>query len=220
MALRRAAALLLALGLATGAAPPDDLASGVIDEINWARANPQAYADELRDYRRRFDGNIVYPDDTPDGVLTREGVSAVDEAIAYLDRQAPLPPLSDGAVLARGAADLVADEAPSGRTGHYTAAGLDPGARVRRRGGDIYVGEVIAYGPTTPRAVVRQLIVDDGVPKRGHRTLLFSPMYRYAGAACGGHARYGAMCVVDLAQTPTGAPQLPPADPADAATGR
>jgi hypothetical protein len=58
-------------------------------------------------------------------------------------------------------------------------------------------------------AVVRQLIVDDGVPGRGHRTLLFSAEFRFAGVGCGGHRRYGHLCVVDLAATINGAPALP-----------
>jgi uncharacterized protein YkwD len=204
-----AAAVLLALVLATGASARSDLAGDVIDEINRVRADPQRYAQELRDYRARIDGLIAYPDDAPDGVMTHEGTSAVDEAILFLENQRPLPPLGASRLLAAGAGDLVADEGPSGRIGHYTAAGMDPGARVRRHGGDIYVGEVIAYGPRDPRSVVRQLLVDDGVPGRGHRKLLFAPAYRYAGAACGMHVRFGSMCVVDLAGTADGRPRMP-----------
>lgn len=188
---------------------PLSVEQAVIAEINWARAHPQLYADELRHYRDGFDGPVAHPDDAPDGLMTHEGVAAVDEAIAFMDRQPPLPPLAAADVLARGAGELVADQGASGRLGHYTASGLNPGQRVQRHGGDIYVGEVIAYGPGDARGVVRQLIVDDGVARRGHRIQLFSTQYHYAGAACGAHAQYGAMCVIDLAATPTGAPQLP-----------
>lgn len=202
--------LLAAAWLAgTGAATSAGLDGDVLAEINWVRAHPRAYADELRSYRDSFEGLIAHPDDVPDGLMTREGRRAVDEAIAYMEAQPPLPPLAASAVLASGAGDLVADQASSGRLGHYTADGLSPGARVRRHGGDIYVGEVIAYGPADARGVVRQLIVDDGVPQRGHRLLLFSDRFRFAGATCGAHRRYGAMCVVDLSATQTGAPQIP-----------
>lgn len=188
---------------------PAPLEAAVLAEINRVRTNPQAYADELREYRRRFDGLIVYDDEFPAGILTNEGVAAVEEAIAFLDGQAPLLALDEGQVLALGAADLVADQALSGRIGHVSGSGAWPGDRVKQHGGDVYVGEVVSYGHGVAKGVVRQLIVDDGVARRGHRALLFARGYRYAGVACGPHHRFGAMCVVDMAATPTGMPELP-----------
>jgi uncharacterized protein YkwD len=181
----------------------------VLERINHARQNPRAYADELRELRRYFDGDILFLPDDPNGVYTREGVSAVDEAIAFLERQAPLPPLDHGDLLSLAAQDHAEDQGEAGATGHNSRDGAGPGERVRRRGGDIYVGESISYGMADADAVVRQLIVDDGVPGRGHRSLLFQNDFRFAGVGCGAHRRYGHLCVVDLAATIDGAPALP-----------
>lgn len=209
-------AAVLALAPADIGADPG-LTEQVLIELNRARADPQGYADELRIYRDGFDGLVVYSPESPDGIMTREGIAAVDDAIAFLDRQPALGPLAGAPVLARGAGALVADQATSTRVGHLTLTGLDPSARMRLHGGNIYVGEVISYGPPDPRSVVRQLIVDDGVARRGHRSLVFSVLYQFAGVECGAHARYGAMCVIDLAATPDGSPKLPGSPPQMAA---
>ncbi|MGK6355348.1 CAP domain-containing protein [Sphingomonas sp. DT-207] len=181
----------------------------VLAEINFARQNPQAYADDLREYRSYFDGRLVFLPGDENGMITSEGTRAVDEAIAFLERQRPLPPLDFGDVLALAAADHVAAQGPAGALGHSSRAGNSPGERVRRRGGDIYVGEGISYGYSHPQEVVRQLIVDDGVPNRGHRALLFNRMFRYAGVGCGTHRSYRYMCVVDMSSTADGKPALP-----------
>lgn len=185
------------------------LEADVLAELNRVRADPQGYADDLREYRNGFDGLVAYSRETPDGIMTKEGAAAVEEAIAFLDHQTPLPPLSETGILGKGAGDLVADQGESGRVGHISSGGLNPSARMLRHGGGAYVAEVITYGPPDPRSVVRQLIVDDGVARRGHRLLVFSGQYRFAGVACGPHVTYGAMCVVNMSATATGHPAAP-----------
>ncbi len=64
------------------------------------------------------------------------------------------------------------------------------------------MSENIDYGSRTARRVVISLLVDDGVPGRGHRTNIFAPASRYAGVACGPHRTYGVMCVTDFAERP------------------
>lgn len=61
------------------------------------------------------------------------------------------------------------------------------------------IGENIAYGPNDGRDVVLRLIVDDGVPGRGHRANIFSPDFRLAGVACGPHPALRTVCVIDFA---------------------
>lgn len=181
----------------------------VLDQINYARQNPREYAEQLRDYRSYFEGVLLFLPGDPNGVITREGAAAVDEAIDFLERQAPLPPLRRGDLLELAAQDHVDQQGPIGGTGHVSRDGASPGERVRRRGGDIYVGENISYGFDYADAVVRQMIVDDGVRSRGHRALIFNQDFRYAGVGCGSHRRFGYMCVVDMSQTINGAPVLP-----------
>jgi uncharacterized protein YkwD len=202
----RSVVLVLAAGLALAGqgAAAQDLADDVLTEINYARANPQRYAGELRDYRRLYDGRLVADDPQNGGHLTREGVAAVDEAIRVLERQPPLPPLAFAPVLAEAAQDHADEQGPQGLVGHQSPSGASPSARVVARGGGPYVAETISYGSATPEAVVRQLIIDDGVADRGHRKVVFSSDMRFAGAGCSRHAAYGHVCVIDYARTPDG----------------
>jgi len=188
----------------------------VLVALNTARTDPAAYATALKQYRTYFDAKLLrYPGATVD-LETQEGVQAVDETIGFLSRQAPLAPVAPTPLFAASAADLVADQAVGG-TGHEGKDGATPADRAHRHGGGGFIAEVIAYGPLDPADVVRQLIVDDGVPDRGHRSIIYSPELRFAGVACGPHPEYRMVCVIDLSITPDG---RAPGSRAPAATHR
>ncbi|WP_432770342.1 MAG: CAP domain-containing protein [Sphingopyxis sp.] len=208
--LRLTAALALALGVSAAAAAPSRFESGVLAELNRFRGDPAAYADVLRSYRPRFEGRLLIAEAGDEiDILTNEGVAAVDEAIRHLRAQKPLTRLTPSDLLARAAADHVADQSRSGAVGHYTR-GDGPGERMKARGGGPYVNEVITYGHHSPEGVVHQLLIDDGVPDRGHRYSLLRTTHRYAGIACGPHRVHRTMCVTLMSATPDGSPPPPP----------
>lgn len=190
------AALLAALVPTFAAAAEID--QEVLAELNFARTNPQAYALELlaqpvSDWERR----VRHSAD--------EDTQAYPEAVEFLLRQAPLAPLRPDDGLAAAALEHVADQGPAGVTGHASADGERFDARLRRYvPRDTLVAENIAYGPRTAADVVRELIIDKGVPDRGHRTNIFHPDVAAAGVACGPHRTYVAMCVIDFASNPVG----------------
>ncbi|WP_447755188.1 CAP domain-containing protein [Sphingopyxis fribergensis] len=204
-----AAGILLTFGVTAAVAAPSRFEEGVFVELNRFRSDPAAYAEYLRDYRPRFEGKLLVSDDDSEiDIMTREGVAAVDEAIRDLRREKPLPELEWSDALARAAADHVAVQSRSGAVGHYTK-GSGPGERMKARGGGPYVNEVITYGHHTPAGVVDQLLIDDGVPDRGHRFSLLRPTHRYAGIACGRHPVHRTMCVTLMSQTRDGSPPPP-----------
>jgi uncharacterized protein YkwD len=188
--------------VAASDAPP--LEDQVLDRINYVRQDPGGYAERLRQLRPRFVGKTLYLPGRERGLVTREGVDALNEAIAFLETQTPLPPLSRGQLLDLAARDHAVVQGALGTRGHYSPDGASPGDRVARRGGGRLVGEDISYGYADADDVVRQLVVDDGVVDRGHRELLFNRELRYAGIGCGSHSRYGHMCVIDVARTRNG----------------
>jgi uncharacterized protein YkwD len=179
--------VVLALAAVTSAAArPDrsggDLPRSVLAEINWVRAHPSEYAERLQD-----------------GEPTR----ATDEAIAYLQRRPPAPPLTFNGRLEVSAADHARDEGQHGAFEHAGSDGSSAGERMRRAG--VWAGmeaEEMAAGEESAEDIVRSLIIDEDVPGRGHRKDLLDPYLRQAGVGCASHPTYGVICVIDLASAP------------------
>ncbi|MBO9546400.1 CAP domain-containing protein [Caulobacter sp.] len=178
------AAALVAAFLIPAMAHAADLDEAVLDEVNYARAHPADYARELRR--------------APEWAFEQEEPGAVEEAIDFLERQRPLPPLKADRRIGSAALEHVRLQGPRGEVGHGAAGSL--GLRLRAAG--VYAGlsaENISYGYDDARQVVRQLIIDSRVPGRGHRRNIFGAGYTTAGVACGSHRQWGAMCVIDFA---------------------
>lgn len=175
-------------------------AKQILAEINLARKNPRGYAEYLKEFRSQFRGKSYSLAGTETMVRTSEGAKAVDEAISFLLRQKPLPPLAWSEGLAAAAAELAEEEGESGDTGHMGRSSGGPRKRIERHGQwKAAFGENIFYGPGDARQVVMNLIIDDGVPDRGHRKNIYYRAFARAGAACGPHPGFGTVCVIDFA---------------------
>jgi uncharacterized protein YkwD len=171
----------------------------IMIELNLARTHPRQYASNLIELRRHFKGRDIHQGGNVI-IETKEGVPAVDEAISFLRSVKPCPPLKLSEGMSWGAGDHVREQGPAGVTGHDSADGKKPWDRVSRYGKwQKTVGENISYGSDDARMVVMGLIIDDGVPDRGHRKNIFNPEFHVAGVACGPHAVYGTMCVMIFA---------------------
>jgi uncharacterized protein YkwD len=189
----------LALLPAAAAAQMTTFEQEVLAEVNLARTDPVGYARHLERLLQYFDGNLLRVPGTV-ALRTDEGPRAVREAIDALRAQTPLRALMGSQGMARAARDHVKDLGPRGGFGHTGTDGSRMDGRISRYGRwDGTAAENISYGSDTPRDVVISLLVDDGVPGRGHRVNILSAEWGFAGVGCGTHAKYRTMCVIDFA---------------------
>jgi len=164
-----------------------------------ARTAPKDYASLLEQCRKYYDRKILrLPGETP--ILTKEGVRAVDEAIRFLRSIQPLLPLIPSKGMSSGAKDHAKDQGSAGSSQHKGSDGSQSSDRVNRYGiWEKSIGENISYGSNQARDIVMGLIIDDGVPSRGHRKNIFTPDFRVIGVACGPHPTYRTVCVITFA---------------------
>jgi uncharacterized protein YkwD len=172
----------------------------IIFEINKLRSNPAKYANDYiaplaKNYQRNM---LYYPGDKP--LQTREGARALNECVRELKKQQPLPLVYPGKGLSRAAEDHVKDQSQTGRIGHNGSDRSNTKIRIERYGQwKVRIAENIAYGGITAQQIVIYLLIDDGVPDRGHRKTFLHPDFKQIGVATGNHPEYGTMSVMDFA---------------------
>jgi len=175
------------------------LEKAVINEINLARTSPREYQSLLEQFEKYYDGKLLrVPGQTP--ILTREGTSAVTEAIRSLRSQTPVSPLNSSKGMSLGARDHIRDLGTSGTSQHTGSDGSQPWDRVNRYGTwQKIIGENISFGHNHASNIVMTLMIDDGVPNRGHRKNILNPDFHVVGVACGDHPAYRTICVITFA---------------------
>lgn len=172
----------------------------VIFELNKVRSNPKHFAEEyMTDLRTYYEGNLfIYPGQDP--VKTKEGIAPLNECIRVLLKTKPAPVLQPAEGLAKAAAELVADQQKHGGIGHIAHNGSTPQSRIEKYGDwDICSAEDISYGIFDAREIVMTLLIDDGVPNRGHRENILNPCFHFVGVDYGKHPDYRSLCAMDYA---------------------
>lgn len=176
------------------------LESDIIAETNLMRSDPSAYAEKLEAVQDYYEGNLVKIPGQP-AIEVVEGVAALEEAITALLKTKPLPPLELRDGLTQAARDHAEDLSAHNLGGHFGTDESDPFIRISRYGswddqdGNV-AGENISFGPMQAEWHVIQLLVDDDVPDRSHRKVLFNPDYRNVGCTCTSHPSFEVVCVM------------------------
>ena len=178
----------LALSLLSAVSARADVSAAQVEaELNLARTAPRQYA-QIVTSRALGHRHI-------------EGDRVVEEAVRFLEKARALPPLTRSEGLSASALSHVLDVGSSGARGHTGSDGSTPWKRMARFGRwSGHAAENISYGERDARGVVVSLLLDDGVRDRGHRQNIFSRDLLRVGIACGSHAGFGTMCVMDFAE--------------------
>eukprot|EP00316_Scyphosphaera_apsteinii_P012500 CAMPEP_0119303884 /NCGR_PEP_ID=MMETSP1333-20130426/5240_1 /TAXON_ID=418940 /ORGANISM="Scyphosphaera apsteinii, Strain RCC1455" /LENGTH=426 /DNA_ID=CAMNT_0007306657 /DNA_START=163 /DNA_END=1443 /DNA_ORIENTATION=+ len=184
-----------------GEANPSRLEENVFQELNLARSRPAEYSRHLLLIRDSFDGLVMRIGEHR--LQTAEGVAAVEQTIAFLQSARPLIPFTRiSAGMSAAAREHVRDSGRRGSIGHAGSDGSTPFERMDRHGRwRRSSAENISYNKVTTdaRQMVLQLLIDDGVPERGHRLNIFNPDFTVVGIAGGPHKSHRFMVVINFA---------------------
>jgi uncharacterized protein YkwD len=172
----------------------------VILEMNKVRSDPAKYAELYIRPRLRYYNGSLYQAPGQITIQTSEGKKAVEGCVNALSKMRSVEPLLPERSLFLAARDHAADQGKTGRTGHDGSDKSTPSSRTARYGKGGYIGENIAYGSGAGREIVVDLLIDDGVPSRGHRQNIMKRDYNQTGTATGPHPQYGSMCVINYAR--------------------
>ena len=164
----------------------------ILLEINRVRTDPQGYARWLEEQQQYFDGIwLRLPGEKP--IRTNRGRKALQEAIAILKEQQPLPPLETS--------EQIAAKATSELEKFATANNI----------------EFFSYGRTTAKGIVMGLVVDDLFPDRRRRNSLLSPEAEDTGVVCKPDPRYAKVCAIAYSDS-TATADVAQAEPEPTAT--
>lgn len=188
-----------------------DAEKDLIREHNRLRVDPPRYAEEvIKPIIGLYEGTLLKrPGEI--AIRTHEGVSAAQECYRALKAARPVPTLVPSKGITLASRDHAADQSRTGRTGHTGADGSQMQTRIQRYGSSNTYGENISYGRYEKeygKRIISQLLIDDGVPSRGHRTNMLREGFLSVGVAINTHPNYTMICVVDYAGRYTDKPEV------------
>lgn len=169
----------------------------IILEMNNVRTDPSKYAEhKIKPMLKKFIGKKYTQQNKT--YTTKEGTDAIEECYRVLHKTKPAGPLYPNEELSLAAQDHVKDQGQTGVIGHIGNDNSSPLKRAKRylSSDYLYVGENISYGISSADDIVSFLLINDGMPSRGHREILLNPKFNLAGVACGSHLVYKTMCVI------------------------
>lgn len=173
-----------------------DVEKAVIFEMNKVRTNPKKYAEYIREQKVYYEGNMIKKPGKIN-IVTQEGLSAVDECIAALENSSPVKMLLPHEDIAKASKHHAKDLSLNELFGHQGSDGSWPQDRIERYNKKIGVGENVGSYYNNAFDIVYQLLVDDGVPSRGHRENIMRDSYTVCAVALETHPKSEYVCVIN-----------------------
>jgi uncharacterized protein YkwD len=164
----------IALNTAASASYLTSIERQMVAEVNLVRAYPKVYAQLVKKYLSDQSAGIWG--------LNEDEYDAALELIAELEKSQPLRILEPRECLAKAASAHGLDCQKRGFFDHTGSDGSDPWTRIKRicptlTGSENGAGDVSIH----PRGPVMSLLIDSGIPGRGHRKNLLNPHWKYFG---------------------------------------
>ncbi len=138
----------------------------MVDEINLLRSNPVGYIPKVEAYMATLE--------------SENSKKVARELIAQLRRTSRLSTLAYHDGVYEAAKKHGQEEKARGKTGHVGNDGSYPWDRILREATDLNEGgENLVGGPVEIERAIMLLLVDEGIPNRGHRNTLLNPKWKY-----------------------------------------
>jgi uncharacterized protein YkwD len=188
------------LNTASNANYLSDVEKNMVLAHNLIRHNPVKYAElYVAEYMTYFKGNEFHYPGVNVIMLTQEGISPVRELYRELKKAKPLPLMYPSRKLSKAAESHASYQSRNGQLGHDGQGGMR--ARIEKQGKwEIMIGENIAYGNWSAHDAIIGLMIDDGVPDRGHRINILKENFRVVGVAHRSHPKFeGGVYVINYA---------------------
>ena len=176
----------------------DKMADEIVETLNKIREKPDSIIMELKKMKNFYKGNEYRNPKFNFYIMTEEGKAAVDDAIKYLGTIFTNKPFERVKALDDSAKELVDHLGPEGLT-NAKEKEMSIEVRVKEKVKEPgAIAENISFGWPNAREIVLQMIIDDGVPSRGHRLNLFNSNYEKIGVSVGKHKTFQCVCVLDF----------------------
>ena len=162
------------------------------EELNSLRENPKRYISLIEKQMKTIKKNgVLNKENSNLQIQTIEGKAAYEEAIQFLEKQKPVPPLVKDAKLSYAAQDLVKDIGERGVVTHRDKKGQFTSERIEKYcEWESCANEVIEVSSKNPQDILISLLVDDGIKNRSDRKALFQDSYNFVGISSGPHCEY------------------------------
>jgi len=139
----------------------------IFDYQNYARTNPSAIAAKIAARLAKETNQNAEP------------ALSMKDAIAWLATQPAVSALSWNRAIMHACMDHARDQASTKQFSHTGSDGSSMSTRIARYGDAQTTGENLAMGYTTAEDFILALIIDSGIPTRGHRINTYLKAYNY-----------------------------------------